>query len=93
MENQTFKREYHQRSAEDWKDVYSKYLSSGLSLSKFCKEENIAPSSFSKWRDKFSGKTSAKTSKFKKLTPEASSSNFKKLELELPEGIKLTLSL
>jgi hypothetical protein len=78
------------RSELEWREIYEDHMVSGNSISEFCKIRGIAPSSYSKWYQRFSCKE-VKRTKFKELLREETKMLSKKVELELDlgNGIKL----
>ncbi|MDA3811044.1 MAG: hypothetical protein PF518_12045 [Spirochaetaceae bacterium] len=43
----------NKRSREDWKNEIGKYKKSGLSANRYCRDNNISPSTFIYWKKKF----------------------------------------
>ncbi|MCK0505324.1 IS66 family insertion sequence element accessory protein TnpA [Aromatoleum anaerobium] len=44
------KRKWRRRSREEWREVFARHGSSGLSVTTFCARESISVSSFQRWR-------------------------------------------
>lgn len=42
------------RGRQDWQQLVSKWQTSGLSMKQFCEGHGIAPSTFWRWKDRFS---------------------------------------
>ena len=82
------------RSESEWRALYEEQESSGEPAAAFCRERGIAPTSYSKWRAKFSveSKYKSKPSKPFKEVHQFSLSESKSLEIELPNGVKLSFT-
>jgi len=76
------------RSELEWQELYEKHQESGISMSKFCKNNSIPISTYSKWKKKFDTELATPLKQLSPILVEKS----KELELDLPEGIKLRLS-
>ncbi len=78
------------RSEGEWREIISRYEQSGLSGRDFCRNEQIRPSSFWRWRQKLAAAVGA--NQFIPVTtasPEPSSSWT--LLITLPNGCQLRL--
>ncbi len=89
------------RTTSEWEAIFADFAASGLSVSAFCRREQIAKSSFSKRRSRRENKTvapSPKAARFVELTPAEPSgpattstpeAHGPRFELELPGGVVL----
>ncbi len=89
------------RTTSEWEAIFADFAASGLSVSAFCRREQIAKSSFSKRRSRRENKAvapSPKAARFVELTPSQSSGSAvasapvvagHRFELELPGGVVL----
>lgn len=68
-----------QRSQERWKKELITFKDSGLSFSRYCKENNINPSSFMYWKKKYDTPGTVETKKLVKIS--ASIEPSKKMKL------------
>ncbi|MBN2246932.1 MAG: transposase [Candidatus Aminicenantes bacterium] len=58
----------YKRSQEDWKNEINKYLKSGLSINKYCKENSLSSSTFRYWKKKYSSQEVEKPLHLVKVT-------------------------
>ena len=89
------------RTSSEWDAIFADFAASGLSVSAFCRREQIAKSSFSKRRARRESKSVAplpKAAQFVELTPaepsgSATTSTLEahahRFEIELPGGVVL----
>lgn len=74
------------RSANDWQALLSRYHQSSLTHEQFCKQHQLAPSTFAKWKSQLSLEPFSDADNFIDITPmsppTAPSSDFR-LELTL----------
>jgi len=47
---EAIKRKWRRRSRDEWREVFARHVSSGLSVAAFCARESISISSFQRWR-------------------------------------------
>ena len=77
------------RDAKQWSEILRRFESSGLDRSEFCRREDVAVSSFQRWRHRLGSIAAAE---FVELVPTSSpsvrSSNWS-LEVSLPNGVYL----
>ena len=82
------------RSESEWRNLIEEQEDSSKSMTQFCEEHGIASSNYYKWRRRLFGQSSKNSRSFKKLEPaSAFALSSSKIELELPAGIKLSISL
>jgi transposase-like protein len=81
------------RSEADWREIMTRFASSGRTLAEFCRAEGISRSTFDVWREKLrSGKPPKKLSKsssrqFVEVTPVSPPAlGGWTVEIELPDG-------
>ncbi len=89
------------RTSSEWEAIFADFAASGLSVSAFCRREQIAKSSFSKRRSRREDKAvapSPKAARFVELTPAPPNGSAiastpavdgVRFELELPGGVVL----
>ena len=76
------------RSESEWRGVIESFERSGRSEAEFCAAENLAPTSFAKWRRKLEGKSAAR---FVELP--AAVTKRSELELMFPSGLVLRVGI
>jgi hypothetical protein len=84
------------RNADQWRTLLLRFEQGDLSPVDFCRREQLAPSSFQRWRHRFAAPTSTPTpaAGFVELLPPASSGDdagFLTVELDLPGGGSLRI--
>lgn len=81
------------RSANQWHAIIQRFETSGLSQSEFCRQENLSPTTFNRWRHR--ALTSDHQPGFVELLPELSplpdGDRDWTLELDLPGGVILRI--
>ena len=83
-------------SLEDKSKLYHKWKKSGLSMTRFCKENDLVHSAFSNWRKNFSTKQSIKNNDcwVPVVTKEQSSkNNYLQVQIDFPNKTKILISL
>jgi len=84
------------RNKSDWKLIYIKHQSSGKSMSAFCRDNDLATSSYLKWKKYFDREgVEGRESSFNVLNPVTDSDHIKKpkkLEFSIGDDINLSLS-
>jgi len=83
------KRTTIKRSESEWRKLYKMQEESGQSMTRFCRANGVAVSSYIKWKRRFDEESKPVVGKVSPILVERG----RELELELPEGIKLRLSL
>ena len=77
------------RDAKQWSEILRRFESSGLDRSEFCRREDVAVSSFQRWRHRLGSIAAAE---FVELVPTSSPSvpsSSWSLEVSLPNGVCL----
>ena len=77
------------RDAKQWSEILRRFESSGLDRSEFCRREDVAVSSFQRWRHRLGSVAAAE---FVELVPTSSPSvpsSSWSLEVSLPNGVCL----
>ena len=77
------------RDAQQWSEILRRFESSGLDRSEFCRREDVAVSSFQRWRHRLGSVAAAE---FVELVPTSSPSvpsSSWSLEVSLPNGVCL----
>lgn len=91
---------YERRTPEQWEAIVAEQAQSQLSAPQFCKDNDIAYASFSKWRTKLTSKPTVDkeppaSAPFVELTAPTSSEQFDKqwhIELDLAPGVQLRIA-
>ncbi len=91
-------RSHMRRSAEQWRDLITRFEQSGQTREGFCAEHGLALSSFNRWRQKLRrdfarGEGVVGEALFVELTPEAASSVTLAWDVELQLGGGMILRL
>ncbi len=76
------------RTEAEWREIMEKFRASGLSRAEFCKREDIANGSFSKWQQRLMD-SKASTGSFVELTASQEPASSPEMELSLPGGVVL----
>ena len=82
------------RTRPEWQTILRDFGKSGLTVTAFCKREEISPSVFAAWKRKF-GETEVKEPRFVELAPSSASPavpaapSTGEFELSLPGGVVL----
>ena len=87
------KNKYH--SQEDKQGHLDAWTASGLSMSEYCRQNNLSISSLSNWNARSKSKekiTAPKLKQIEKLTAVQSHMKLTPIEIVLPDGIKIRLS-
>lgn len=80
------------RSAEEWRAIFSKYESSGLSRDAFCRREKLSPTSFGNWRRRLEREQrSSGEVEFVELSSGESAAKQCELEVSFPGGVVLRI--
>jgi len=81
------------RSEAEWRQVIARFAASGLSIARFCQREEIAKSSFARWRQQVGGEPQRGAATFVELSAPAAAGEPSPaavaLELSLPGGVVL----
>lgn len=75
------------RSAEEWREIFSRWERSGLRPKEFCRKQELQLSSFQRWHLKLNG--SSGQHDFVAVTAAPPSASSWALEVTLPNGSKL----
>ena len=91
-----------QRSKEEWKELIRQLRASGLSITTFCKQNNISKSSLSYWLHMISDKIDTNDGKAisfasaviqDKAIPMDNTANLYGVQISLPSGISIKLPI
>jgi hypothetical protein len=77
------------RSADEWRDLVSRFDGSGLSLREFCRKEKVNLTSLQRWQKRLA--EPGKLAEFIDVTPAHDSESPWAVEIELASGIVLRL--
>jgi len=82
------------RNPEQWRTIVNRFEKSGLKIKDFCRQENLALATFSKWRSRFRDKPSQPG--FVELQPStipSPTSESWSLQIDLPGGGHLRIQV
>lgn len=85
---------HRRRNADQWRALLLRFEQGDLSPVDFCRREQLALSSFQRWRHKLAAAAPTPTAGFVELLPPTSSSDdagFLTVELDLPGGGSLRI--
>lgn len=75
------------RNAEEWREILTRWEKSGLSVTEFCRKQELKLTSFQRWQQKLNG--SSAQHDFVAVTTAPPESSSWSLEVTLPNGSKL----
>ena len=77
------------RDKQQWTEIFKRFDSSGLSTREFCRREDLALSSFQRWRRRLGSVASAEFVEIVPTVPSVATPSGWSLDVALPNGVCL----